>query len=198
MRTLAHVLFEAVSRHFAPETATVQPRKPTTKHHLQRTADVQNYNECAAWMLFPGHFWQRTSNDGSCLVTNIPQNMNPVSRAHLKLEFGSWQRTWNYKTYLTHITLPTALPAGTRIREGNVWRGETQNAESRWKNSLKPAKLQTNLIYLNDKTHKGRVEERNKTSPKQDGHQEKIGQDIRTSERQESQERNKGERRRMI
>ena len=32
---------------------------------------TQNRKESAAWMLVPGHFWQRTSNDGNRLATHL-------------------------------------------------------------------------------------------------------------------------------
>ena len=63
---------------------------------------------------------------------NAPQNTNPVSIAHSKLRFGSWQRTWNYKTHLkSHCRLPCQRAAGMTIWEGNAGRGETPKQEWR-------------------------------------------------------------------
>ena len=77
---------------------------------------------------------------------NAPQNTNPVSRAHPKLRFGSWQRTWNYETHLkSHCRLPSQHAAGMRIWERNAGTGETPQKKSEgWKNNRKPEKLRTN------------------------------------------------------
>ena len=79
---------------------------------------------------------------------NAPQNTNPVSRAHPKIRFGSWQRTWNYKTHLkSHCRLPCQHAAGMRIWERNAGRGETPQKQSEgWKNNRKPENFEPILI----------------------------------------------------
>ena len=78
--------------------------------------------------------------------------------------------------------------------------GNPQKTEQRW-NNLKPAKLQTNpdfgqTMISNKHTKvwsgKGGRHLQNIITIK------KIGQQIRTSARQDAQERNKGERRKMV
>ena len=72
---------------------------------------------------------------------NAPQNTNPVSRAHPKLRFDSWQRTWNYKTHLkSHCRLTCQYAAGMRIWEKHLERGNPQKAEWRAETQQKTRK----------------------------------------------------------
>ena len=133
---------------------------------------------------------------------NAPQNTNPVSWAHPKLRFGSWQRTWNYKTHLkSHCRLPCQHAAGMRIWETDGGRGTPPPPKKQVKGGKtgNQKKLRTNpdfgwAMNLKTKTHEGMVKEQKRTSAKQDRHQENE-QHIWTSERQDSQQRNKGEQR---
>ena len=139
--TLVYAKFQAASWRFAPdETAKMQPRQPTPKRNLQRTSKHKISKKCcvdaSSKSFLATHLkWRKP-------LGNAPQNTNPVSRAHPKLRFGSWQRTWNYKTHLkSHCRLPCQHAAGMRIWERNAGRGETPPKTSEgWKNNRKPEK----------------------------------------------------------
>ena len=64
-----------------PECNLGNPPQNATCNAPQNT---QNCKESARWMLLPGHFWQRASNDGNHLAT------------HLKIRIQCPEPTTNY------------------------------------------------------------------------------------------------------
>ena len=82
---------------------------------------------------------------------NAPQNTNPLSRAHPKLRFGSWQRTWNYRTHLkSHCRLPCQHAAGMRIWERNAGRGETPKKQSEGWKTTENQKTASKILILDE------------------------------------------------
>ena len=128
--------FETGSWHFVPKIAIVQPQKRTPPKrqlatHLKHKKIHKKYcTDC----YFQAHVWQCTSNDGNRLAM------------HLKMQIQCPEPTPNYLNYKMHLKQHCRRPcqhaAGTRIREGNVGKGEVR--KNRWKVKKQPeTKLQT-------------------------------------------------------
>ena len=189
--------FQAASWQFAPETSATHPKtQPAT--HLK----TQNCKESAAWTLVPDHFWQRTSNDGNRLATHLKIRIQcPEPTPNYDLAAGNAPET----TKRPQITLPAALPTCSWNEDPGKkrWeRGSPPKTERRVEKQQGTRKLRTNpdfgrTMISKTKTHKGMVKEQKRTSAKQNRHQINE-QHIWTSERQDSQQRNKGKQKKKM
>ena len=120
----------------------MQPR-PHPKTQFATHLKTQNCKESAAWMLVPGHFWQRTSNDGNRLATHLKIRIQcPEPTPNYYLEAGNAPETT--KCTSNHIA---GCPANMQLERGSgketLGEGKPKQSEG-WKSNRKPEKLRTN------------------------------------------------------
>ena len=130
-----------VNWHFACEAARTQPRKSTRKCNLQRTSRHKITKKCCVNAI-PGHFWQRTSNDGNHLATHLKIRLQcPEPAPNCNLAAGNAPE--HTKRTSNHIA---DFPANMQLEQGSgkgtLGEGSPQkNIEWKWRNNMKPTKL---------------------------------------------------------